>query len=92
MLYLVAYDIADPRRLRRVAHLCEDYGVRMEKSVFECDVTDAQMAQLWGRLSDLVDEEDDRVFAYRIGTVERRNIRRLGRSPDAPDAAGILVL
>ncbi len=92
MLHLVAYDIGHPRRLRRVAKICADYGIRMEKSVFECDLTDEQMAQFWTQLCTVVDEEEDRVFDYRIGAIERRNIRRLGRSPETPDAEEILVL
>lgn len=92
MLHLVAYDIGNPHRLRRVARICEDYGIRMEKSVFECDLQDAQMEQFWRQLSEAVNEDEDRVFDYRIGTVERRSIRRLGHSPATPDAAGILIL
>ena len=92
MLHLVAYDIGNPYRLRRVARICEDYGIRMEKSVFECDLQDTQMEQFWRQLSEAVNEDEDRVFDYRIGTVERRSIRRLGHSPAMPDAAGILIL
>ncbi len=92
MLHLVAYDIGNPHRLRRVARICEDYGIRMEKSVFECDLEDGQMEQFWRQLSEAVNEDEDRVFDYRIGAVERRNIRRLGHFPETPDAAGILIL
>jgi hypothetical protein len=38
MLHLVAYDISDPKRLSRVARVCKDYGIRVEYSVFECDL------------------------------------------------------
>lgn len=92
MLHLIAYDIGHPRRLRRVAKVCADYGIRMEKSVFECDLTDEQMAQFWERLRRVVDEEEDRVFDYRIGALERRNIRRLGPAPETPDAEEMVVL
>lgn len=92
MLHLIAYDIGNPRRLRRVAKICADYGIRMEKSVFECDLTDQQMMQFWERLRRVVDEEEDRVFDYRIGALERRNIRRMGRSPETPDAEDMIVL
>lgn len=92
MLHLVAYDIGNPRRLRRVAKACADYGVRMEKSVFECDLTDEQMADLWTRLGKIVDEAVDRVYDYRIGAIERRNIRRIGLSPETSDAEEIMVL
>lgn len=92
MLHLIAYDIGHPRRLHRVAKVCADYGIRMEKSVFECDLTDEQMAQFWERLRRVVDEEEDRVFDYRIGALERRNIRRLGHAPATPDAEEMVVL
>lgn len=92
MLHLIAYDIGHPRRLRRVAKVCADYGIRMEKSVFECDLTDEQMVQFWERLRRVVDEEEDRVFDYRIGALERRNIRHLGHAPETPDAEEMVVL
>ena len=92
MLHLIAYDIGNPRRLRRVAKICADYGIRMEKSVFECDLTDQQMMQFWERLRRVVDEDEDRVFDYRIGALERRNIRRMGRSSETPDAEDMIVL
>jgi CRISPR-associated protein Cas2 len=42
MNMLVTYDIADPRRLNRVAKVMKDYGLRVQKSVFEVEVTIAQ--------------------------------------------------
>lgn len=66
MLRLVAYDIADPQRLRKVANLCEDYGIRVEYSVFECDLDENLFNQFWQQLQDLIDEEEDRILAYRI--------------------------
>jgi CRISPR-associated protein Cas2 len=55
MLVLVTYDVstmeaAGRRRLRRVAQACEDYGVRVQKSVFECKVGQTQWALLRDRL------------------------------------------
>ena len=66
MLHIVAYDIADPKRLRKVAKTCEDYGVRVEKSVFHCDIAQELFDRLWLELIDLIDEEEDAVVAYRI--------------------------
>ncbi len=42
MLRIVAYDIVSASRLRRVARVCTDYGVRVEKSVFECRLSNEQ--------------------------------------------------
>lgn len=92
MLHLVAYDIANPRRLRKVAKICEDYGLRMEHSVFECDLEEADMAVFWLRLSAAIDENEDRVIDYCIGKLERQKIRRLGIVGVSPQAGDILVL
>jgi CRISPR-associated endonuclease Cas2 len=56
MLTLVAYDITDAKRLRRIAQTCEDYGVRVQYSVFE----------FWHKLLGHLDEDEDRLVAYKI--------------------------
>ena len=66
MLYLVAYDIRHPRRLHRVAKVCTDYGIRVEYSVFECDLSDDQFARLWIDLIKEIDADEDAILAYRI--------------------------
>jgi CRISPR-associated protein Cas2 len=66
MLRLVAYDIADPKRLRLVAKACQDYGVRVEKSVFECDLDERDFAALWRELNEAIDPEQDAIIAYQI--------------------------
>lgn len=66
MLRLVAYDITDPKRLRHVAKACEDYGVRVEKSVFECDLDETDFAALWSELNNLIDSESDALISYQI--------------------------
>jgi len=66
VLRLIAYDIADPKRLRLVAKACEDYGIRIEKSVFECDLGEGDYAELWGILLSLIDETEDSLISYRI--------------------------
>ncbi|MCF7853643.1 MAG: CRISPR-associated endonuclease Cas2 [Candidatus Pacebacteria bacterium] len=66
MLYLIAYDISSPARLRRVAKTCEQYGARIEKSVFECDLAPERFDKLWARLQKLVAEDEDALVAYRI--------------------------
>lgn len=55
MIVLVAYDVATsdeggPRRLRRVARACADYGVRVQKSLFECRIGPKEWALLRSRL------------------------------------------
>lgn len=66
MLHLVAYDICSPKRLRLVAKTCLDYGVRVEKSVFECDLAEGTFASFWDRLNEIIDPDEDALIAYRI--------------------------
>lgn len=66
MLYLVAYDISSPKRLRRVAKTCENFGLRVEYSVFECDLSADNFDKLWKQLGAVIDEDEDCILAYRI--------------------------
>lgn len=78
MLHLIAYDIASDRRLRRVASICEDFGFRIEKSVFECDLDDSQYERFWKRIETVVNPDCDSVVDYPIGLLDRRRIRSFG--------------
>ncbi len=66
MLHLVAYDIRDPKRLNKVAKTCEDFGIRVEYSVFECDLDERNFVKLWERLTDIIDPDADCILAYKI--------------------------
>lgn len=77
MLHIVAYDVVSDRRLRRVARICEDYGVRIEKSVFECDLDENEFERFWGRLVEVV-EDADYVVDYPVPRSCRDMIRVLG--------------
>ncbi|MGC8743942.1 MAG: CRISPR-associated endonuclease Cas2 [Verrucomicrobiia bacterium] len=66
MLIVLAYDISDNRRLAKVAKVCEDYGVRVQYSVFECHLNEWQFNNLWKQILELIDEKQDRVVAYKI--------------------------
>jgi CRISPR-associated protein Cas2 len=66
MLTLLAYDISDQKRLAKVARICEDYGVRVQYSVFECRLEEAQFNDFWLLLLDEIDDAEDRLVAYKI--------------------------
>lgn len=84
MLYLIAYDISNPNRLRKVAKTCESYGARIEKSVFECDLPPERFEQLWKRLQNLVAEDEDALVAYAICKSCAKRVESAGalRRPD----------
>ena len=69
MYILVTYDVdttskEGARRLRCVAKACIDYGQRVQNSVFECEVTEAQYCLLRGRIKDIIDMSRDSVRFY----------------------------
>lgn len=69
MLILITYDVstvekAGVRRLRRVAQACEDYGVRVQKSVFECQVGQKEWVALRNRLLHEIKPDEDSLRFY----------------------------
>lgn len=90
MLMLVAYDIADHKRLARVARHCEDHGVRVQYSVFECRLEAEAFERFWIQLTDLIDPSVDRLVAYRICLECAREVHESGvmvtTSPEKPVA------
>jgi CRISPR-associated protein Cas2 len=69
MLILVTYDVstvekAGQRRLRRVAQACEDFGTRVQKSVFECQVGQKEWVVLRDRLLNEIREDQDSLRFY----------------------------
>ncbi len=64
MLVVVSYDVADDQRRHQVAKLLEGFGSRVLESVFECDLTPAQYAQLERKLRKALKAGEDRARAY----------------------------
>ena len=95
MLVLVSYDVATKdaagrRRLRRVGRICQDFGQRVQYSVFECVVDPAQWAALRARLISEIDEGADSLRFYRLGRNWRSRVEHVG-SKASYDPNGPLV-
>ena len=95
MLMLVTYDVATDdaagrRRLRRVARLCQNFGQRVQCSVFECDVDAAQWVALRSRLIAEIDTKADSLRFYRLGVNWRSRVEHVG-TKDSYDPRGPLV-
>ncbi|WP_062197054.1 CRISPR-associated endonuclease Cas2 [Massilibacterium senegalense] len=83
MLMLVTYDVqtttlSGTKRLRKVAKKCEQYGVRVQNSVFECIVDSAQMRQLELELEKLIDPKVDSLRFYRLGNNHDNKVKHIG--------------
>lgn len=63
---LVSYDITNQRRRRKVASMLENYGRRVQYSVFECLLAERQIAELLKRLGSLIDIRSDSIRLYRL--------------------------
>lgn len=71
--------VAGRQRLRRVAKVCEAFGQRVQKSVFECLVNPAEFEQLTHRLKKEIDEQEDSLRIYRLQEPRERYLQVLGR-------------
>jgi CRISPR-associated protein Cas2 len=65
-LYLVCYDVASPRRLRRIHRCVKAYAIGGQKSFYECWLTAAELAQLRIDLTAEMDVADDRVHLFQL--------------------------
>ena len=84
MYILVTYDVdttdkKGQKRLREVARACMDYGLRVQNSVFECELTDAQLTILEGRLKGIIESSLDSIRIYHLNKNERRRVDVLGK-------------
>jgi CRISPR-associated protein Cas2 len=83
MLVLITYDVsvltkAGQRRLRNIAKICLDYGMRVQNSVFECEVTPDQWVRLKTELTNIYDSNEDSLRFYMLGSKGRQKIEHLG--------------
>jgi len=97
MLVLITYDVSvtsdgGQRRLRRIAKTCLDYGMRVQNSVFECEVTPAQFATLKNELLDIFDANEDSIRFYMLGKKGRQKVEHVGAKPVADPVNDVLIL
>jgi CRISPR-associated protein Cas2 len=86
MEILVAYDVATDkpegaRRLRRVAKICEGHGQRVQKSVFECILSPAELETLKHRLEKVIAAEEDSLRFYRLLEPREKHVSVIGVKP-----------
>lgn len=79
MLHIVAYDIKEPKRMRKVALLCLDYGVRVQYSIFQFDLNEKLTAQFVSELKELIDPAADRLMIVPVCEKCRSSILCLGQ-------------
>lgn len=96
MMVLVTYDIdttspSGAKRLRKVAKICMDYGIRVQNSVFECVVDSTQYVILKNELLKTYSESEDSLRFYRLGEKYNTKIEHFGAKP-AISVENILIM
>ncbi len=97
MLVLITYDVSvvsgdGRRRLRRIAKTCLDYGMRVQNSVFECEVDPAQFTVLKNTLMDIFDPEEDSLRFYFLGKKGRQRVEHVGAKTTVDPVRDALIL
>jgi CRISPR-associated protein Cas2 len=95
MMVLITYDVnteteAGKKRLRKVAKACQNYGQRVQNSVFECLIDPARMRQLQETLEKLMDKDKDSLRFYYLGDEWRGRVVHLG-TKNTYDMEGTLI-
>lgn len=92
-LYIVTYDIADPKRWRRVFRLMEGFGDWLQLSVFQCRLSARRHAELVHLLDGIIHHDDDHVLLIDIGVIENvvPRIVSLGKAYTPVDRAAMIV-
>jgi CRISPR-associated protein Cas2 len=90
--YLVAYDICHPKRLRKVAHTCEDFGFRRQYSVFLCRLSATDLVRLKSRLYDIINLQEDQVLFIPLCNRCADQIEALGRPVEKHDSKDVVVV
>ena len=86
MLVLITYDVNTQtpegrKRLRQVSKACQNYGQRVQNSVFECEVDAGQLLKVKDRLVRLINSETDSLRFYNLGNKGQSKVEHIGAKP-----------
>jgi len=92
-LYIVAYDISDPRRWRRVFRLMKGYGEWLQLSVFQCRLSRKRHAELIALLDDILHHKEDHILLVDIGPADKvePRVTSLGKAFEAVQREPVIV-
>lgn len=75
--YLVTYDIADPKRLRRVFKTMKGFGAHLQLSVFQCDLPEIDLVRMKAALAEIIHHTEDQVLIIDLGATESNPVKRM---------------
>ncbi len=96
MELLVTYDVTTvspegKRRLRQVAKLCEGYGMRVQKSVFEIVCSQQELLTLIDGFENIIDDTEDSIRIYRVPRGSFTSVRTLGVARRLPHDDALIM-
>ena len=96
MFILITYDVNitathGAKRLRNVAKACLNYGKRVQNSVFECIMTEAQYVDLKNRLGEIIDNNKDSIRFYILGNNWKRKVETIGKDISIDVTAELII-
>jgi len=83
-LYLAAYDICDPKRLRKALAVMKQFATGGQKSVFECFLTEAEKERLVREMREVIAEKEDRFFLIPVEMRSPVHVLGIGVPPEDP--------
>ncbi len=83
--YIISYDIGNQKRLAKVHNFLKDYGMAVQKSVFECWLSEDEMKAVVSWLSDFIDRKEDRVRIYKLCKTCLKNVEFSGVDDEFTD-------
>lgn len=90
--HLIAYDIADPKRLRRVIGIMESFGTRLQYSVFLCDLTTSEFLSWKSQMMDVLVLAEDSVVTIDMGELGRSTpVSVIGKPRSFPPSPGLVL-
>lgn len=92
-LYIVTYDISDPKRWRRIFNLMKGYGRWLQLSVFQCRLTARRRTEMTIRLEEYMKPSEDHILIMDMGPADKISprVESLGKSYEAPTRQATIV-
>lgn len=92
--YLVAYDIADDKRLRKTFRCLNGYGDPVQYSIFFCDLSPRERVLLIADLTEIIHQQEDQVMVVKLGPTDGRGsevVETLGRTLPPTERGCVVV-
>ena len=92
-LYLVTYDISDPKRWRKVFRTMNGFGHWLQLSVFQCRLAARRRAEMTARLDKLIEPLEDHILIVDLGSADKVDVRveSLGKTYESPKRQAVIV-